>query len=126
MLVITIFSGLPDEYDTLSILVNSWLEPYIAKEIESLLPAQEGRKEKHTRDLDTVSINLATHKKHYRGGSNRARNYSHSSSQFQPNQNKANTQVCKVDVLTQEDTKTRRISIVEEGIVGNTNNNSLP
>lgn len=63
-----IFNGLPEEYDTFVISVDSKPESYSAEEIESLLLAQEARIEKHSKDHDSASINLATHKKHYKGG----------------------------------------------------------
>lgn len=69
-----IFNGLSEEYDTFIISVNSRTEDYTVEEIEALLLAQEGRIEKHSKELDSYSgsINLATqdsqHRKYYKGG----------------------------------------------------------
>lgn len=64
-----IFNGLPEEYDTFVISVSSRAEIYSVEEIESLLLAQEARIEKHSKNLDSASVNLAAQKKHYKGRS---------------------------------------------------------
>lgn len=58
-----ILNGLPEEYDTFVISINSRSESYVVEEIESLFLAQEERIEKHTKELDSYSgsANLATH-----------------------------------------------------------------
>lgn len=69
-----IFNGLPEDYDTFVISVNSRSETYMVEEIESLLLAQETRIEKHIKELDSnvSSVNMAmhnsVHKRQYRGG----------------------------------------------------------
>ena len=56
-----ITDGLPSEYDTFFLIINSRIEDYLVEEIESLLLAQETRIEKHNRNLNskTASINVA-------------------------------------------------------------------
>ena len=55
-----ITNGLPSEYDTFFLTINSRTEDYSVEEIESLLLAQEARIEKHSKRLDseTTSINI--------------------------------------------------------------------
>ncbi|KAL6322290.1 hypothetical protein AAG906_005259 [Vitis piasezkii] len=48
-----ITDGLPSEYDTFFLIVNSRTEDYSVEEIESLLLAQEVRIEKHNKRLDS-------------------------------------------------------------------------
>lgn len=48
-----ILNGLPADYSTFIVLVNSISEAYNIEEIESLLLVQEARIEKHTRELDS-------------------------------------------------------------------------
>lgn len=48
-----IFNGLPKEYDTFGISVNSRSNTYTVEEIESLLLSQESRIERRAKDLDT-------------------------------------------------------------------------
>ena len=56
-----ITDGLPSEYNTFFLTINSRIEDYSVEEIESLLLAQGARIEKHNRNLDskTASINVA-------------------------------------------------------------------
>ncbi|RVW97157.1 Retrovirus-related Pol polyprotein from transposon TNT 1-94 [Vitis vinifera] len=53
-----IFEGLPQDYETFIISVNSRLDPYTVEEIEALLLAQESRIEKNIKiaDLSTPSL----------------------------------------------------------------------
>ncbi|XP_062096643.1 uncharacterized protein LOC133802358 [Humulus lupulus] len=82
--IAAIFKGLPPEYDTFIIFVNSRSQPYTVAEIESLLfsqehrmerQTQEHRMERQTQELD--SVNLAQ----YRGYKGRG-TYSNNSSNF--------------------------------------------
>lgn len=80
-----VLNGLPREYDTFVVSINSRSENYIVEEIESLLPAQEGRIEKHSKELDSYSdsANLVTqgsqNKKYHRGGCSTSRFHHYSS-----------------------------------------------
>lgn len=58
-----IFNGLPEDYDTFIISMNSKFKGYTIKEIESLFLAQEAKIENHSKELDSnsSSINLTTH-----------------------------------------------------------------
>ena len=55
-----ITNGLPSEYNTFFLTINSWIEDYSVEEIESLLLAQEDKIEKHNKRLDseTASVNI--------------------------------------------------------------------
>ena len=55
-----ITNGLPSEYNTFFLTINSWIEDYSVEEIESLLLAQEARIEKHNKSLDseTAFVNI--------------------------------------------------------------------
>lgn len=43
------------------ISVNSGSEAYSIEEIESLMLAQEARIDKHSKELDSASVNIASH-----------------------------------------------------------------
>ena len=55
-----ITNGLPSEYDTFFLTINSRTKDYSIEEIKSLLLAQEAGIEKHSKSLDseTTSINI--------------------------------------------------------------------
>lgn len=54
-----ILDGLPPEYDTLVLSVNTRTDPYTVPEIEALLLAQEVRIEKNFKSLDCAMANVA-------------------------------------------------------------------
>lgn len=88
-----ILNDLLEEYDTFVVSINSRSDGYIVEEIESLLLAQEGRVEKHSKVLDSYSgsTNLATYgfqnRRYNGGGSSNPRSHSYSSQSHynQPN-----------------------------------------
>lgn len=54
-----IFDGLPPEYDTFILSVNTRLDPYSVSDIEGLLLSQEARVEKHFKSLESAMANVA-------------------------------------------------------------------
>lgn len=78
-----ILNGLPADYDTFIVSLNSKSQAYTIEDIESLLLAHEARIEKHTRILDSSShsINLATQRNlsrsRNRGGSSNSYSSNH-------------------------------------------------
>lgn len=81
--ILFIFLIQPQEYDTFLISVYSRSESYTIKEVESLLLAQEGRIEKHSKELNSysASVNFAAsdsqNRKYYRGGNSSSRPSNH-------------------------------------------------
>lgn len=90
-----ILNGLPEEYDTFVISINSRSESYVVEEIEALLLAQEGRIEKHSKELDSYSslANLTTQqttRRYNRGGNYHPRPHNYSS---QPQYTRSNNSI---------------------------------
>lgn len=85
------FDGLSRNNDTFIISVNSRLEPYTVEETESLLLAQEAMIVRHSKELDASFINIATHRKHHRGGNANTEAILYPSIQSQHNYNRGNT-----------------------------------
>ena len=87
-----IIDGLPSEYDTFFLTINSRTEDYSVEEIESLLLAQEARIEKHSKRLDseTTSINITQGSSNFgRGNFSQGRGFT-SNNQFSPNFGRGN------------------------------------
>ena len=82
-----IIDGLPSEYDTFFLTINSRTEDYSVEEIESLLLAQEARIEKHNKRLDfeTASVHITQGSGNFgRDNFSQGRGFT-SNNQFSPN-----------------------------------------
>lgn len=53
------YQWIPEEYNTFIKSVNSRPDPYTIEEIECRLLVQEAKIERHSKDLDATSINIA-------------------------------------------------------------------
>ena len=84
--------GLPSEYNTFFLTINSQTEDYSIKEIEFVLLAQEARIEKHNKSLDfeTASVNITQGLGNFgRGNFSQGRGFT-SNNQFSPNFGRGN------------------------------------
>ncbi|KAL6321385.1 hypothetical protein AAG906_016440 [Vitis piasezkii] len=87
-----IIDGLPSEYDTFFLTINSRTEDYLIEEIESLLLAQEARIEKHNKSLDseTAFVNITQGSGNFgRDNFSQGRGFT-SNNQFSPNFGRSN------------------------------------
>lgn len=111
-----IFNRLHEEYETFVISINSRAESYSVEEIESLLLAQEAWIEKPTKELDSGSFNLATHRKQYKGGTGNTQDSSCPSSSSYHNHSKSSSKETRASILNQVKILTTKPSAEDEDI----------